>query len=347
MAAARANLLEVLTPGRLRAPRRAQRPHPRRAARRVIEKHGLPGYAVGVGSKGCVTFSPEKIVDYETFKANQDAELAELAWLFNMNRGIFMTPGREEEWTLSVTHTDEAVDTYVARVRGDGGGDHGLAEQVGEPAGVGGGEVRHAHAERALDREVRPADRPDHDRRAAERAQRLRVAGDDERAGALAEQQCLALRRAAARGRRGRRCRPRGSTRPARTASPPSATSCAERSAPARTRLAHRGVERAQLAEVGLRAARRTAPRRAASPAPSRCAAGAHEPAEMTRDDVALLREAEAAGALGLRQLADQPDDRGREDRPVRRPRCRATRCRPRPGRRARGRRRRGPRPRA
>ncbi len=30
-----------------------------------------------------------------------------------MNRGIFMTPGREEEWTLSVTHTDEAVDRYV------------------------------------------------------------------------------------------------------------------------------------------------------------------------------------------------------------------------------------------
>jgi glutamate-1-semialdehyde 2,1-aminomutase len=25
-----------------------------------------------------------------------------------------MTPGREEEWTLSVTHTDEAVDAYVA-----------------------------------------------------------------------------------------------------------------------------------------------------------------------------------------------------------------------------------------
>ena len=80
----------------------------------VLEKHNLPGYAVGVGSKGCVTFSPEKIVDYETFKANQDADLAELAWLFNMNRGIFMTPGREEEWTLSVTHTDESVDAYIA-----------------------------------------------------------------------------------------------------------------------------------------------------------------------------------------------------------------------------------------
>jgi glutamate-1-semialdehyde 2,1-aminomutase len=24
-----------------------------------------------------------------------------------------MTPGREEEWTLSVTHTDAAIDAYV------------------------------------------------------------------------------------------------------------------------------------------------------------------------------------------------------------------------------------------
>ena len=39
--------------------------------------------------------------------------MTELAWLCNMNRGIFMTPGREEEWTLSVTHTAEAIDAYV------------------------------------------------------------------------------------------------------------------------------------------------------------------------------------------------------------------------------------------
>ena len=83
----------------------------------MIAEYRLPGYAVGVGSKGCVTFSPTKIVDYETFKANQDAELADLAWLYNMNRGVFMTPGREEEWTLSVTHSDADVDHYVAVFR--------------------------------------------------------------------------------------------------------------------------------------------------------------------------------------------------------------------------------------
>jgi glutamate-1-semialdehyde 2,1-aminomutase len=113
MAAAKANLLEVMTPD---AYALLDRLNDRILAgcEEVIRKHNLPGYAVGVGSKGCVTFSPVKIVDYETFKANQDKDLAELAWLFNMNRGIFMTPGREEEWTLSVTHDDAAVDAYVA-----------------------------------------------------------------------------------------------------------------------------------------------------------------------------------------------------------------------------------------
>ena len=79
----------------------------------MIDKYGLPGYSVGIGAKGCVTFSPTKIIDYPSFKENQDVELSELAWLWNMNRGIYMTPGREEEWTLSVTHQDADVDRYI------------------------------------------------------------------------------------------------------------------------------------------------------------------------------------------------------------------------------------------
>jgi glutamate-1-semialdehyde 2,1-aminomutase len=112
MAAARASLTEVMTPEAY-----AHLDHLNErilsGCDEVIRKHGLPGYSVGISSKGCVTFSPSKIVDYETFKENQDEELSDLAWLFNMNRGIFMTPGREEEWTLSVPHSDESVDRYV------------------------------------------------------------------------------------------------------------------------------------------------------------------------------------------------------------------------------------------
>jgi glutamate-1-semialdehyde 2,1-aminomutase len=113
MAAARASLFEVLTRD---AYRHLDALNERILAgcNGVIERYNLPGYAVGVGSKGCVTFSTARILDYATFKANQDEELSELSWLYNLNRGIFMTPGREEEWTLSVAHTAEDCDRYVA-----------------------------------------------------------------------------------------------------------------------------------------------------------------------------------------------------------------------------------------
>ena len=112
MAAARASLERVLTPAAY-AHLDALNERILAGCGVVIERHRLPGYAVGIGSKGCVTFSPTPIVDYESFKVNQDVAVTELAWLWNMNRGIYMTPGREEEWTLSVTHTPEAVDAYV------------------------------------------------------------------------------------------------------------------------------------------------------------------------------------------------------------------------------------------
>jgi glutamate-1-semialdehyde 2,1-aminomutase len=113
MAAARTSLDEVLVPEAyehldLLEERLLQ------GCTEVIERRGLSGYGVGIGAKGCVTFSPEPIVDYESFKAHQDVELTDLAWLYNMNRGIYMTPGREEEWTLTVAHTPEDCDAFVA-----------------------------------------------------------------------------------------------------------------------------------------------------------------------------------------------------------------------------------------
>src|SRR3954447_4114722 len=112
MAAVRANLIEVLTPDAY-----AHLDHLNdrilRGCQAVVEEFRLPAYTVGIGAKGCVTFSTEKVVDYPSFKRAQDVPLTDLAWLYNMNRGIYMTPGREEEWTLSVTHDDAAVDRYV------------------------------------------------------------------------------------------------------------------------------------------------------------------------------------------------------------------------------------------
>jgi glutamate-1-semialdehyde 2,1-aminomutase len=113
MAAARASLEQVLTAEGYEVIE-AREERLLRGCQDVIDRYGLPGYAVGIGAKGCVTFSPERIIDYESFKAHQDSELADLSWLYNMNRGVYMTPGREEEWTLTVAHSPEDCDAFVA-----------------------------------------------------------------------------------------------------------------------------------------------------------------------------------------------------------------------------------------
>lgn len=114
LAAARASLLEVMTDD---AYKHLAYLNDRIIAGcdDVIKRYDLDAYTVGIGSKGCVVFSSHKVVDYESYMENAKtgSALADLAWLFNMNRGIFMTPGREEEWTLSVTHDDAAIDAYV------------------------------------------------------------------------------------------------------------------------------------------------------------------------------------------------------------------------------------------
>ena len=61
-----------------------------------------------------MNFASGTITDYESFIRYQDHELVGLAWLYNINRGIIIAPGREEEWTLSIQHSDEDVDRYVA-----------------------------------------------------------------------------------------------------------------------------------------------------------------------------------------------------------------------------------------
>jgi glutamate-1-semialdehyde 2,1-aminomutase len=112
MAAARASLLEVLTPD---AYAHLDRLNDRLIAGcdEILARHGIPGYTVGISSKGCVHFTDAPIRDYTSFMAHQNAALPELAWLYNANRGVLMAPGREEEWTLSVQHTDADVDRYL------------------------------------------------------------------------------------------------------------------------------------------------------------------------------------------------------------------------------------------
>jgi glutamate-1-semialdehyde 2,1-aminomutase len=113
MAAARASLLEVLTPD---AYARLDELGARMVAgcSQVLASLGLPGNAMALGARGCVTLSPDPIGDYATYAAGHDAARSRLRWLYGMNRGLFLAPGRPEQWTLSVAHSREDVDAYVA-----------------------------------------------------------------------------------------------------------------------------------------------------------------------------------------------------------------------------------------
>jgi glutamate-1-semialdehyde 2,1-aminomutase len=80
---------------------------------RIVDRYGLPAYTEGIGAKGCVVFSPERMYEYRDYLTKVDGELSTLAWLYHMNHGIFMTPGVEEEWTLSIAHSDADLQRYL------------------------------------------------------------------------------------------------------------------------------------------------------------------------------------------------------------------------------------------
>jgi glutamate-1-semialdehyde 2,1-aminomutase len=112
MAAAQAALTEVLTedvyPGL-----EATNDRLKAGCNELIDRYGLPAYTDGMGAKGCVIFSAEPLREYRDYLTKVDGELSTLAWLYHMNHGIFMTPGVEEEWTLSIAHSDEDVERYL------------------------------------------------------------------------------------------------------------------------------------------------------------------------------------------------------------------------------------------
>jgi glutamate-1-semialdehyde 2,1-aminomutase len=112
MAAAEATLTKVLTDDvyeRFEATNRRLLD----GCQQIVDAHGLPAYTEGLGAKGCVVFSPERLYEYRDYLTKVDEELSRLAWLYHMNHGIFMTPGTEEEWTLSIAHSDEELGRYL------------------------------------------------------------------------------------------------------------------------------------------------------------------------------------------------------------------------------------------
>jgi glutamate-1-semialdehyde 2,1-aminomutase len=79
---------------------------------RAIAETGIPAHTVDLGAKGCVSYRSTTLTNYRDFlETIPDIYWASYPWM--VNRGIFMTPGDEEQWTISVQHTEGDIQQYV------------------------------------------------------------------------------------------------------------------------------------------------------------------------------------------------------------------------------------------
>jgi len=60
-----------------------------------------------------VTWSPTPIRNYRDYKLSTDFEVAELGWLWGINRGILTPPGMDDQWLVSLAHTDSDMGKWV------------------------------------------------------------------------------------------------------------------------------------------------------------------------------------------------------------------------------------------
>jgi len=82
----------------------------------IIEEFELPAHVVGFGVKGCITWSETPVRNYRDYKATNFA-IAELSWLWSINRRIITPPGLDEQWLMSLAHGQREVDFLVEDFR--------------------------------------------------------------------------------------------------------------------------------------------------------------------------------------------------------------------------------------
>jgi glutamate-1-semialdehyde 2,1-aminomutase len=111
MAASRATLTQILTAGAY-AHFDALGEVLGGGLRSVIAEHDLPFHVITLGARGGVTYRKERVRNYRDY-LTIDKSFAYVSWLYQCNRGVLMAPFAEENWTLSVQHSEADVQRYV------------------------------------------------------------------------------------------------------------------------------------------------------------------------------------------------------------------------------------------
>jgi len=115
MAAAKATLIDILTP-QAYSHFDALSEVLGGGLREVIKEYDLPFHVIAIGARGGVTYRKDRVRNYRDY-LTIDKRWAYASWLYQCNRGVLMAPFAEENWTLSVQHSEEDVQRYVDNFR--------------------------------------------------------------------------------------------------------------------------------------------------------------------------------------------------------------------------------------
>jgi glutamate-1-semialdehyde 2,1-aminomutase len=79
----------------------------------IIVEHQLPASMKRLGAKGSIDWRSTPIREYRDLWEIDD-RVPQLAWLWQLNRGVFKSPGSKwESWTTSIVMSDEDAQRYV------------------------------------------------------------------------------------------------------------------------------------------------------------------------------------------------------------------------------------------
>ena len=78
----------------------------------AIAEHRLPFHVTTLAARGGVAYRAERVRNYRDY-LEIDKPTVYLSWLYQCNRGVLMAPGVEENWTLSVQHSQDDIQRYI------------------------------------------------------------------------------------------------------------------------------------------------------------------------------------------------------------------------------------------
>jgi glutamate-1-semialdehyde 2,1-aminomutase len=82
--------------------------------RAIVKKNGVQAYVASAGVNGALMFYPQEIRNYRDW-LKIDVDIWRQFWFGMVNRGVLAMPyWWDEQWTISVQHTEADIDKHLA-----------------------------------------------------------------------------------------------------------------------------------------------------------------------------------------------------------------------------------------